>query len=101
MSHQIIISFDVDENAIRENAEKEIARQVSNAILSSAFGTNYSRDFKMSHYVQAAIKEILDLNRGQIISEAIKNVTDSISRSKAVRDRLSEALEDLDGKERS
>lgn len=95
MSHQIIISFDVDETAIKENAEREIARQVSSAILSSAFGNSYTREARMSNYVQKAIKELLELDRGQIINEAIKNVTDSLIRSKAVRERMADALDDV------
>lgn len=102
MSHQIVITFDLDENRVAENAEKEAGRQIARQVIDGAFRQKYNMDAAMAKYVQNAIKEILAPEKERIISEAIKEVVGGLSRSKIVREKLAEALEvTADGKEGS
>lgn len=92
MSHQVIITFDLDENRIQENAEKEAGRQVAKDVLMEAFGADYSRRDLMKRYVCQAIKEMLEPERDKIIQEAITELIDSLRRTKVVKNKLVEAL---------
>lgn len=98
MSHQVVITFDIDETKVQENAEKEAGRQIAEQVIDAAFGSYYNREAVMARYVQNAVKEILTPEKDRIISEAIKEVVGSLSKSKVVRERLKE---EIDGKERS
>ena len=97
MSHQIVITFDLDETKVQENAEKEAGRQIAKQVLDGAFRRNYNADAAMSKYVQNAIKEILAPERERIIAEAIKEVVGSLSRSKIVREKLQEEINGKEG----
>lgn len=92
MSYQVVITFDIDETKVQENAEKEAGRQIAKQIIESAFG-HYNRDAVMARYVQNTVKEILTPEKDRIISEAIKEVVGSLSKSKVVRERLREEID--------
>lgn len=94
MSHQVIITFDMDENKVAENAEKEAGRQIANQVINEAFGNGYNRSGLLKAYAEKAIREILEPEKERIISEAIKEVVGTLCRTKVVRDRLAEAMED-------
>ena len=96
MSHQVVITFDIDENKVQENAEKEAGRQIASKVMQTAFG--YNPEARMRSYVQDIIKELLEKNKEEIISRAVKNVTDSLCRTKAVKEKMQEVF---DGKEGS
>lgn len=98
MSHQVIITFDIDENVVQENAEKEAGRQISKIIVDKAFGSSYYAETKLKQYVQDVLKEMLSENRQEIIDAAIAEVVKTLSKTKAVKEKLVEAL---DGKEGS
>ena len=90
MSHQVIITFDLDENKIAENAEKEAGRQIAKQLLEEAFGSSYYRDNALRNYAQKAVTELLSEDKEKIVSEAIKETVKSIARTKAVREKLEE-----------
>lgn len=93
MSHQVVITFDMDENKIQANAEKEAGRQIAKDLITQAFGSGYSIERNAKAYIQEAIKEILlQENKDKIIEQAIKEVTDSLKRTKAVKEKLAETL---------
>lgn len=96
MGHQVIITFDLDENKIAENVEKEAGRQIARQVVDGVFNQSYNRDAAMRRYVQEAIRELLEPEKEQMIAEAIKEVVGTLSRTKVVKERLQEAL---DGKE--
>lgn len=93
MSHQVVITFDIDETKVQENAEKEAGRQIAKQVIEGAFRQNYNRDAAMARYVQDAVKEILTSEKDRIISEAIKEAVGSLSKSKVVRERLREEID--------
>lgn len=93
MSHQIVLTFDIDENQVQENAEKEAGRQIAKQVIDGAFGESYRRDLMMGKYVQNAIKEMLMPEKERIIADAIKEVVGTLGRTKLVREKLQEALE--------
>lgn len=93
MSHQVMITFDIDENRVQENAEKEAGRQIAREVIEAAFGHSYNRDSVMARYVKDAIREMLAPEKERIISEAINDVVENLRRTKAVRERLQTAME--------
>ena len=97
MSHQVIITFDLDENKIAENAEKEAGRQVARQVIDEAFGTGYGRGGLMKTYVEKAVKELIAPEKERIINEAIKEVVGTLGRTKAVKERLEEELQKDEG----
>lgn len=92
MSHQVIITFDLDETKVQENAEKEAGRQLATQIVSGAFGEGYSRNKLMQKYAVDIIRELLEPQLQEIKDTAIKEVVTSLSRSKIVRERLQEEI---------
>ena len=97
MGHQVIITFDIDENKVQENAEKEAGRQIAKTVIDKTFGSSYYVDVKMKNYVTEIIEDLIKPHKDEIISEAIKNVTDGFNRSKIVREKLQEALDESKG----
>ena len=93
MSYQVVITFDIDETKVQENAEKEAGRQIAKQVIDRAFGSYYNREALMAKYVQNVVKEILTPEKDRIISEAIKEVVGSLSKSKIVRERLREEID--------
>ena len=98
MSHQVIITFDMDEDMIQEHAEKEAGRQIARNVIDTVFGNGYDRQSRINAAVSKAIKEILEPKKDEIISEAIKEVVGTLGRTKAVRERMEQALMEDDGK---
>ena len=96
MGHQVIITFDIDENKVQENAEKEAGRQIAREVIDEVFGISYNKEAKMRNYVYNAIRELLELHKEEIIAQAVKDTVENLHRTKAVKEKLQEAL---DGKE--
>ena len=86
MSHQIIITFDLDETQVQENAEKEAGRQVAREVMDTCFGASYNRAGAVQRYVEKAIREILEPEKEKIISEAVRQVAENLHRTKAVKE---------------
>ena len=93
MSHQVVITFDMDENRVQENAEKEAGRQIAKQVIDGAFGERYRWDTMMAKYVQNAIREMLMPEKERIIADAVKEVVGTLGRTKLAREKLQEALE--------
>ena len=94
MSHQIVITFDMDENKVQENAEKEAGRQLAKQIIDSAFGQSYSRERLLAQYVTEAIEAILEPERNRIVKEAIEELVSKLSKTKQVKEALAGGLAD-------
>ena len=92
MSHQVLITFDIDENKVTEYAEKDAGRQIAKAITESMFGTGYSAKDNMKRYVRDLIEEMIKPYKDEIIQEAIKVVVENLHRTKAVKEKLEEGL---------
>lgn len=100
MAHQVLITFDIDEARVQENAEKEAGRQIAKTVIDGAFSSTYYRENLMRQYVQDIIKEMLAPHKEEIITEAVKLVADSLRKSKLAKDKLSEVVNgDKSGKE--
>ena len=97
MSHQVIITFDVDETQVAENAAKEAGRQIAQAVLKEVFGDtylgSYSAKRNATQFLEAVMEEVLKDNKEEILEKAIKEVVGSLTRSKIVRERMQEALD--------
>ena len=100
MSHQVIITFDLDENEVKKNAEMEAGRQIAQKICKEVFGDTYMGAYSAKRnavsFLAEELKGILKENKEEIIDQAIKEVVGSLSRSKIVRERLQEELKNAD-----
>lgn len=94
MSHQVIITFDLDENKIAENAEKEAGRQIARDVIEVAFGSSYNRKGLLQEYAVGVIRELLEPEKDRIIVEAVKEVVGTLGRSKVVKERLAEEMKE-------
>lgn len=97
MNHQVVISFDVDDEKIAENIVNAAARQVATQILEEKFGYNsFNKTLSASRvhdFVRDAVVEVLEPQKSEIVEEAVKEVASSMMRSKTVREKLAERLE--------
>ena len=88
MSNQVLLSFDIDENKVIENAEKEAARQ----IVKQAFddkGTYYTDPSAlMRKYIKEILSEMLEEDKEEIIKQAVKEVVANLHKTKAVKEML-------------
>lgn len=93
MSHQVIITFDMDETKIQEHAEKEAGRQIAKEITDKVVGNNqWDRERKLRAIVVDAVKDIL-LTEGQdkLVEEAVKEVVGNLHRTKKARELMESA----------
>ena len=104
MSHQVIITFDMDENKIKENAEMEAGRQIARQVMNEICHDNWGRTINAKNLAREFLRQevvvVLKEYKDEIISEAIKDVFASVTKTKAVRERLQKEI-DEDGKEGS
>ena len=99
MSHQVVLTFDVDESKVQENAEKEAGRQIAQAVLREVFGDTYIGSYAAKRnardFLATEMMEILRENKEEILERAIKEVVGSLSRSKTVREKLQAEIEKI------
>lgn len=85
MAHQVLITFDINE-------EKEAGRIIAKQMSDELFG-NYPSRYKIEDYTTKVIEKILEPYKDEIIEKAVKNVTNSLNRSKAVREAMKNELD--------
>ena len=81
MSHQVLLSFDIDENKVQENAEKEAARQIVKEMMGSGNAYYGAASVRMREYIK------------DILTEAVKEVVGNLHKTKAVKEKLQETLQ--------
>ena len=94
MSHQVLLTFDIDEAKVQENAEQYAGRKIADTVLEKAFGRNYNNlpsyqsQRIAEELVQKTVDEIVNAHKDEIIEKAVKNVTANLHRTKAVKELL-------------
>lgn len=88
MSHQVVITFDIDETKVTENAEREAGRQIAKDIVNKALGGSYYADSKLKGYVKDAVEELIKEHKDEIIEKAVKEVSIALSKTKSVREKI-------------
>ena len=92
MSHQVIITFDLDENRITENAEKEAGRQIAKKIIETLNGNSYYvKDNGIRTLCRDVLKEMIGDEKDEIIAEAVHEIVGNLHRTKAVKEMLESA----------
>lgn len=92
MSHQVIITFDMDENKVQEHAEKEAGRQIAKDITDTILGSNsWNREDKIRRIVISALEEMLSKDKDKILEAAIKEVVGNLHRTKKARELMESA----------
>ena len=91
MSHQVLISFDIDENKVQENAEKEAARQIVKEMIGNGNAYYGAASVRMREYIKDILAEIIAPEKDEIIEKAVKEVVENLHRTKAVKDMLKSA----------
>lgn len=94
VGHQVIITFDIDENKVQANAEKEAGRQIAKEVIDTVFERPYNRDSLMRQYVKEIIRDMLEPNKEDIIEAAIQEVVGNLHRTKAVKEMLAKAVDE-------
>ena len=93
MSHQVIITFDIDESKVQEHAEKEAGRQIAREISDTILGTGtWDRRKHLHDMVVQAVEEILLVDgKDKIVEEAVKEVVANLHRTKKARELMESA----------
>ena len=96
MSHQVIITFDLDGNKVQENAEKEAGRQIAKQVMSEicegSWQGSINAKYLAREFLRQEVVAVLKDCKDEIINEAIKDVFASVTKSKAVRDKLEKVV---------
>lgn len=88
---------------IAENAEKRIVDEITNVarkliFVNRYYNTHYSYDqaneYDLKDWITDAIKEAVNDSKDQIVERAAEKLADSMRRSKPVRERFCELLEE-------
>lgn len=100
MSHQVIITFDLDSNKVQENAEKEAGRQIAKQVMSEicegSWQGSINAKYLAREFLRQEVVAVLKDCKDEIINEAIKDVFASVTKSKAVREKIEKGLKDED-----
>lgn len=98
MSHQVIITFDLDSNKVQENAEKEAGRQIAKQVMSEICEGSWQGSINAKYIAREFLRQevvaVLKDCKDEIINEAIKDVFASVTKSKAVREKIEKGLKD-------
>ena len=97
-SHQVIITFDLDSNKVQENAEKEAGRQIAKQVMSEicegSWQGSINAKYLAREFLRQEVVAVLKDCKDEIINEAIKDVFATITKSKAVREKIEKGLRD-------
>ena len=102
-SHMLQISIDLDgdvlKKTIEQRAEKEIIEETKKQIKEAIFKPTYSYSYSPSKgnlddWIINYIKEVIQENKDQIIEAAARDLADSMRRSKPVRERFCDYLQE-------
>lgn len=106
-SHMLQISIDLDgdvlKKTIEQRAEKEIIEETKKQIKEAIFKPTYSYSYSpskgnLNDWIVEYIKSVIQENKDQIITAAAQELADSMRRSKPVRERFCDYLqEELNG----
>lgn len=91
MGQQVLISFDIDESKVQENAEKEAARQIVKEMLGNGNTYYGAASIRIRGYVKDILADIIAPEKDEIIEKAVKEVVENLHRTKAVKDMLKSA----------
>ena len=93
MSHQVLLTFDIDEAKVQENAEQYAGKKIANDVMERVFGRNfdikgYQSERIAKEMIQKTVADIVNKHKDEIIKEAVKDVTANLHRTKAVKELL-------------
>ena len=93
MSHQVVITFDMDETKIQEYAEIEAGRQIAKDVLDAITKDSYYHRpvDAVKKYAREAMESILADKKDEIIAEAVKEVVANLHRTKKARELMESA----------
>lgn len=102
MIHNIQLSIDFDDEALKkriaENAERQAIKTITDGVKKELFGLDYygnpcSRD--VADWVREKVGELLAANREEIIAQASSLLADRLYRSKNVREAAGELAKEV------
>ena len=99
MQININLDGDVLKKTIEQRAEKEIIEETKKQIKEAIFKPSYSYSYSSSKgnlddWIINYIKEVIRENKDQIIEAAARDLADSMRRSKPVRERFCDYLQE-------
>lgn len=91
MGQQVLISFDIDESKVQENAEKEAARQIVKEMIGNGNTYYGAASIRIREYIKDILAGMIEPEKDEIIEKAVKEVVENLHRTKAVKDMLKSA----------
>lgn len=101
MEHIVQISINVDDNRIKEICEQTAAKQIVDDVKLAAYGKNrWRNEFNeepenLKPLFAEEVHKVVDENKDKIIELAIKEVTKSIMKTKAVKEAVGDMLNEV------
>ena len=103
MEHIVQFAVNIDDEQIKKTVERNVVTQVIAEIkkdcmksLTGKYDTNtYQYHQKIKEMVDSNIKEFLDNNKEIIIKEAVNQLAERLSRTKAAKEALNKTIESI------
>lgn len=104
MNHQVLISFDFDDETVKRNieqhVEKEVIGSIKLAVEKCLYGTYWRSDeidrkdtAPTKEFIKDHVEKIINDNKDMIIECAIERIVEKIKNSKAFKEKLKETTE--------
>ena len=97
MEHLVSFTVSLDDNRIEElvlkSAVKEITKDLTSRVEKIIYNRNYYDSNDLSRVVCDEIKNFMEVNREDIIDRAAAKLTESLKRTKAVKEKVEQVLD--------
>ena len=103
MEHIVQFAVNIDDEQIKKTVERNVVTQVIAEIKKDCMkeltgkcdASTYQYHQKIKEMVDSNIKEFLDNNKEIIIREAVNQLAERLSRTKAAKDALNKTIESI------
>lgn len=97
--HQVLITFDIDDEHVQKYAEERAAQEIVKQIFGDYLSnSNWRTEENIKRYVNKIIEEMLEPMKEEMINQAVSQIVKNVHRTKAFKERFEEELgEDQNG----
>ena len=103
MEHIVQFGISIDDEVIKQNIEKNVQGQVVGAIKADAMRalcgkkdvTSYEYRGQIEKVISDTANTFFDLHKEEIIADAARLLAEKLAKTKAVKDAVNKALEDV------
>ena len=90
MEHLIQISIAMDDKTIAKQVENSLVTQIHKDIYQKYFEKDWKNDKGIDYICRARVKEFIEENRDEIITKAVEQITRSVLKTKAFKEKFEE-----------